>query len=237
MKSLFARLLAIGALADGERQELARLIAAYEEQTQFRRAMQRLKAEIAHEMRNPLNAASLQLALLDHGIEGRPELRAPLHQARQELVRLSDVLDDMLGETRSLVLELADHDLIVIGRSVIDEQRETARSRNVQLQLSIEAESVVARVDSAKIHDVMRRLVRNGLEAVSPGGSVHLAIATGVDEILLRVDDDRCGGTVDLGMHAVHAIVAMHDGKVERAVSVQGARYEITIPARWARCG
>ena len=54
--------------------------------------------------------------------------------------------------------------MIEIGRQVAELERPLAQQRGVQLTFH-EAPSIMASVDSGKIHQVIQNLVRNALEA------------------------------------------------------------------------
>src|SRR5262249_16647700 len=64
-----------------------------------------MTAGLSHEIRNPLNAAALQLAVLERRVRRlpqaqRPALRAPLQLVRDEIPRLEHLLQDFLQFAR-----------------------------------------------------------------------------------------------------------------------------------------
>ncbi len=82
---------------------------AYEQEGQARStdsaerlaAIKAMTAGVSHELRNPLNAASLQLSLLERGLEAlEVSLRGPLLKTvglvREEMARLGHVIEDFL---------------------------------------------------------------------------------------------------------------------------------------------
>ena len=219
-------------------------------------AMQTLSAGLAHEVRNPLNAARLQLELLDRRIRRQfgedTKLTEPVVLANHELERLTNLLNDFLSFARPPELHVHEHDLIEIGRQVIELERPLAQQRGVHLTFH-EVPPIIAQVDSGKIHQVIQNLVRNGLEATSYDGHVGLWISNGPDNMVnIRVTDDGPGippevlqriyepfySTKDtgtgMGMAIVHSLVTMHGGRIEIDTSPNGTRFEVTIPQRGA---
>jgi signal transduction histidine kinase len=218
-------------------------------------AMQTLSAGLAHEVRNPLNAARLQLELLDRRIRRQfgedTKLTEPVGLANHELERLTNLLNDFLSFARPPELHIHEHDVIEIGRHVVELEKPLAQQRGVQLTFH-EVPPIMATVDSGKIHQIIQNLVRNGLEATSYGGHVGLWITDGNHTVHIRVTDDGPGipaevlprifepfySTKDtgtgMGMAIVHSLVTMHGGKIEIDTSPNGTRFDVVVPQRGA---
>jgi signal transduction histidine kinase len=222
-------------------------------------AMQTLSAGLAHEVRNPLNAARLQLELLERRIRRQfaddHKLTDPTALANHELERLTNLLNDFLSFARPPELHVDEHDLIEIGRHVIGLEAPLAQRRGVALTFH-DVPPIIAQVDSGKIHQVIQNLVRNGLEAASYGGHVGLWITGGGDNTVhIRVTDDGGGIPLDvlkriyepffstkdsgtgMGMAIVHSLVTMHAGKIEIETSSSGTRFDVMIPQRGPTSG
>jgi signal transduction histidine kinase len=216
-------------------------------------AMQTLSAGLAHEVRNPLNAARLQLELLDRRLRRAvgedTKLTEPVALANHELERLTNLLNDFLSFARPPELHISEHDVIDIGRHVIGLERPLAQQRGVQLTFH-EQPPILARVDSGKIHQIIQNLVRNGLEATSYGGHVGLWISNIDHHVHIRVTDDGGGipagalqriyepffstketGT-GMGMAIVHSLVTMHGGKIEIDTGPNGTQFDVVVPTR-----
>jgi signal transduction histidine kinase len=220
-------------------------------------AMQTLSAGLAHEVRNPLNAARLQLELLDRRIRRQfgddNRLTEPTALANIELERLTNLLNDFLSFARPPELHIHEHDVIEIGRHVIDLEKPLAQQRGVELTFH-EVPPIFAHVDSGKIHQIIQNLVRNGLEASHYGGHVGLWITSGGPEntVHIRVTDHGGGIPADvlpriyepffstketgtgMGMAIVHSLISMHGGKIEIETGSNGTRFDVTIPQRSA---
>lgn len=215
-------------------------------------AMQTLSAGLAHEVRNPLNAARLQLELLERRMRRQfgddNKLLEPTQLANHELERLSNLLNDFLSFARPPELHIYEHDVMAIARQVIELEKPLAEQRGVELVFA-DRPPIIAQVDTGKIHQVIQNLVRNGIEATPRGGHVTVTVGNGVDDMVhIRVTDDGGGIPSDvlprifepfystkesgtgMGMAIVHSLVSMHGGKIEIDTSPKGTTMDVYIP-------
>lgn len=216
-------------------------------------AIQTLTAGLAHEVRNPLNAAKLQLELLDRRLRREhddPRLTQPSALAAQEMARLTQLLNDFLAFARPPELHLEERDLGDLVRHICDVERAVAESRGAKLVDVAPETPVVARVDAAKMHQIIANLVRNAIEAVTTNGRIEVTLIATHDEITIRVEDNGPGIPADvqariyepffstkesgtgLGMSIVHSLVALHGGSIALASGDQGTRFDVTVPRR-----
>ena len=93
-------------------------------------ALQTMTAGLAHEVRNPLNAAKLQLELLERRAAARLATTRscvePVELAHHEIARLTALLDDFLAFARAPGLHVAQHDVVAIARHVVELERPLA---------------------------------------------------------------------------------------------------------------
>lgn len=214
-------------------------------------AMQTMSAGLAHEVRNPLNSAQLQLELLERRLrrDGHDaRFVEPAELAQQELERLTLLLDDFLAFARPPELHVAEHDVAAIVRQAAELERSAAARRGVEL--AIVAEPLIAEVDAPKLSQVVSNLIRNAVEAVAVGGHVWVALLPGAERFVIRVRDDGPGIPAEvrariyepffstkesgtgLGMSIVHSLVALHGGMIDLDTGPQGTRFEVAIPRR-----
>lgn len=216
-------------------------------------AMQQMSAGFAHEVRNPLNAAQLQLELLERrlGREGL-DLRfvEPTKLAQKELGRVAALLSDFLAFARPPDLCVQDHDVAAIVRQAIELERRTAEHRGAELAIA-DAGPLIAEVDGPKLQQVVSNLVRNAIEAVPAGGHVSVALVLADDErFVIRIGDDGPGIPEDirsriyepffstkengtgLGMSIVHSLVSMHGGTIDLDTGPHGTWFHVAIPRR-----
>jgi signal transduction histidine kinase len=224
-------------------------------QTERLAAMQALTAGLAHEVRNPLNAAKLQIELLERRLRrgsDDPRLIEPSELARVEIERLTMLLNEFLAFARPPELHTQDHDVAAIIRQVAELERIAAESRGADLALAACPSQLIAHVDGPKIHQVVLNLVRNAIEAVSAGGHVTIELHGNDARIHIRVQDDGPGipddvrpriyepffstkeGGTGLGMSIVHSLVSLHGGSIDLDTGPRGTRFDVTIPRRAA---
>jgi len=225
-------------------------VSAQDRETQAERvtAIQTLSAGLAHEIRNPLNSAKLQLGVLERRLRHTddPKLVVPIEIVNHEIERLTHLLNEFLAFARPTTLSLAEHDVVDVVRTVFEEERTLADASRATLELA--GTSVVARVDAPKLHQILQSLVRNSLEAITPGGHVAVTVAKTEAAVSVCVVDDGPGipdeiqkrmfepffstkesGT-GLGMSIVHSMVALHGGTIAVASSTTGTRIDVTLP-------
>lgn len=220
-------------------------------------AMQTLTAGLAHEVRNPLNSAKLQLELLERRLRRAsddPRLVEPSELAKSEIERLTALLNDFLAFARPPELHRQDRDVATIVRQVAELERVSAERRGATLEVVASPQQLIAQIDAAKLHQVVLNLVRNAIEAVSEGGRIALSLRLhdegGDERVELRVEDDGPGipeairtrifepffstkeGGTGLGMSIVHSLVALHDGTVELDTGPRGTRFTVVFPRR-----
>lgn len=218
-------------------------------------AMGRLAMNLAHEIRNPLNAAVLQLHLLGRHVDKLPvdeDSRAALRSKAQivgdEIGRLSRLLTEFLdlARPRAVVRELVHLGHLVDG--VLDLEQGAAAARGVTIERDLPNDCVLVG-DAEKLKQVVLNLVMNSLEAMKDGGVLQVRVDYDRDRVRLTVEDTGIGiepsalaqvfdpffttkeaGT-GLGLSIVRKIVDQHGGEVgvesERGV---GTRAIVLLP-------
>jgi two-component system, NtrC family, sensor histidine kinase HydH len=215
-------------------------------------AMQTLTAGLAHEVRNPLNAARLQLELLERRLRRSghdPRLVEPTELAQKEIERLTTLLNEFLVFARPPELHAQDCDIVNVVQHVVDLERVSADRRGAELAL-VAPPTLLAHVDPAKIHQLVLNLLRNAIEAVTVGGHVKVELGSDAERFHIRVEDDGPGipdgvrqriyepffstkeGGTGLGMSIVHSLVSLHGGSIDLDTSPRGTRFDIHIPRR-----
>ncbi len=216
-------------------------------------AIQTMTAGLAHEVRNPLNAAKLQLELLErrlHRHTDDPRLTEPTELAKKEIERLTTLLNEFLIFARPPELHSQEHDVVAIVRQVADLERLAVERRGASLELSADPAPLLAEVDAAKLHQLVLNLVRNASEAISAGGHVRVRVSAPDGCCRIAVQDDGPGipdlvrsriyepffstkeGGTGLGMSIVHSLVSLHGGSIDLETGSHGTTFEVSIPRR-----
>ncbi len=217
-----------------------------------------MTAGLSHEIRNPLNAAALQLSVLERRIqrlakEAQPPLLEPLTVVKDEIRRLDHILEDFLQFARPREFVTRQVDVAEVVNRVLDLLGAQAERRGVRLERDIEPVPPVAG-DDERLRQVLVNLGLNALESVKDGGLVRVSCRPSpgpgpepaVDVI---VDDDGAGVPPEsrdrifepffttkakgsgLGLSIVHAIITQHAGRLRVEDSpAGGARFVVTLP-------
>jgi signal transduction histidine kinase len=236
----------------GEKRELSRRAQVAEKLA----AVGTMTAGLSHEIRNPLNAAALQLTVLERRLQKlskdvQPPLLEPLHLVRDEIRRLDHILEDFLQFARPRVFQPRPVEVRVVLTKVLDLLEGEAERRQVALERDFEPVPPVAG-DEERLRQVVMNLALNALDAVGKGGTVRVSCRLeepDARDVAIYVDDSGKGVPVELrdrlfepffttkaqgsglGLSIVHAIVTQHGG----AISIEdapggGARFALRLP-------
>ncbi len=236
----------------GEKRELSRRAQMAEKLA----AVGTMTAGLSHEIRNPLNAAALQLSVLERRVQRLPRdvqqpLLDPLHLVRDEIRRLDHILEDFLQFARPREFQPHPVEVVTVLTKVLDLLEGEAERRSVALERQFDSVPAVAG-DEERLRQVVMNLALNALDAVGRGGTVRVSCRLeepDAREVAIYVDDSGPGVPPEvrdrlfepffttkaqgsgLGLSIVHAIVAQHGGSItiEEAPD-SGARFALRLP-------
>lgn len=152
-------------------------------------------AQITHEVRNPLNAMSLNAELLADDIH-EPEATAMLETITGEIRRLEAVTSRYLDLARRRQPELVDMDPMALVRDVLRVEEEALRRAGVVVSLQGDSPGL-AELDGEVLRRALRNIVRNAVEAGAR--RLDIDVRREGDELIVSVRDDGPG------MDAEHA--------------------------------
>jgi signal transduction histidine kinase len=218
-----------------------------------------MTAGVSHEIRNPLNAASLQLSVLERRVgrlakEVQRPLLEPLTLVKDEIRRLDHILEDFLQFARPREFVPQPVDVVAVVTRVLDLLGGEAERRSIRLERELDTVPLVAG-DDERLRQVLVNLGLNALEAVDDGGLVRVSCrldasaARPEPEVEILVDDSGAGIPTEsrdrifepffttkakgsgLGLSIVHAIVTQHGGRIHVEQSPEGgARFVLGLP-------
>jgi PAS domain S-box-containing protein len=219
-------------------------------------AMGELAMNLAHEVRNPLNAAVLQLHLLNRNLDRleaddvtRAALKDRARIVGDEIGRLNRLLTEFLELARPRGIGREPVHLPRLVDEVLDLEEESAKGRGIVIVRDLQADGCVALGDREKLKQVTINIVVNALEAMKAGGVLTASVKAAGESVVMTFDDTGPGieptllGSVfdpffttkeagtGLGLSIVRKIVDQHGGDVvivsERG---EGARVTVSVP-------
>ena len=215
-------------------------------------------ANVSHELRTPLTAVRGYVeALMDESAS--PTQRKFLEVIERQAGRMERLVRDLLRlarlDAQQENAELSRCDVESLFRSVIGDLAGPVEGRRVQIDVDVEPEACVLRIDPIKFQDALRNLLENAVNYSPDGGHIELAARvtgphvaftvadegpgipeadlTRVFERFYRVDKSRsrdAGGT-GLGLSIVKHLVELHGGTVRAGNKpTGGAIFTIELP-------
>jgi signal transduction histidine kinase len=212
-----------------------------------------LTAGLSHEIKNPLNAAALQLAVLERRIkrlppEAQQSLFDPLKLVQDEITRLNRVLEEFLQFARPREIRPVPLDLCAIVTRVMDLMEPEAERARVKLERHFRSPLMMAG-DDGRLQQAVVNLVLNAIQATPPDGFVAVQAEPQHGRVSLVIEDSGTGISEDvrkhifepffttksggsgIGLALVHSIVEQHQG----TISVEpraggGTRFRLLFP-------
>ena len=214
-------------------------------------ALGTLAANLAHEIRNPLNSINLNLELLEEDVSGQDsDVTGSLATTRHEVDRLARLVSDFLSYARPSEAVLTEIRVRSLLEDVLGFLRAEATSLGVHLRIVPEIPDVALFTDDGQLRQVLLNLVLNAIQAVAglepDRRVVELAVSEEDGTITLVVRDRgpgipadelprvraafytrRRGGT-GLGLAIADRFVSSLGGRID-LVNLEGRGFEARI--------
>ncbi|NJN49842.1 MAG: histidine kinase, partial [Alkalinema sp. RL_2_19] len=143
---------------------------------------------LAHDLRNPLTAASIALETLDMGFhpkEGQVSRLTPalitqvIRQARSQLrninVMITDILQTAHGSNAELNIHLSPINLGELCQDVLENLSDRCTAKSITVETDIPMDLPKVYVDEERIRQVLINLVDNAIKYTSYGGKIELS--------------------------------------------------------------
>lgn len=192
------------------------------------RVLSRVVAGVVHDVKNPLNAMSLQLAILAEKLGDAASVAGPhLSALREQVGRVNEVLRRFL-EVADPGAPMGYTDLGALLQDGAALLVHEARRRRVELVVEVQRGGVRTPCDPGRVGRLLLVLVAGALASTPDGGRVELALRAEGEQAVLRVahsagvDDGGAAEDLELGGAAARALggeaLAERDGGVRRVV-------------------
>lgn len=221
------------------------------------RARDERLADLAHDLKNSVNAIALSTTILEQGLPPSSPLRGVLERMTRNTQRASNVIQSILStgalEAGKLTLR---HDLIDPAELVLaaaEAQQDASVAKGVVLATDLSPGLPPVRADRERMLEVFDNLVSNALKFTAAGGTVSVGAALR-DGVVFWVKDTGSGIPSDelhwiferywratpsdrrgtgLGLSICKGIVEAHGGAIWAESSVgQGTTVLFSLPAQ-----
>lgn len=218
-----------------------------------------LASGLAHEIRNPLNAMSMNLQMLEEELQGVPEVEELGHHellesTKSEIKRLERLVNNFLAYARPAEPRFESRDLNGLLQDVARFLLADFRQSGVDLQLDLEPLLPAVELDPTQFKQALMNLLVNARQVLRTGGNVALRSRTGGSgEVVVEVEDDgpgippqardrifevfysNRGGGTGLGLPIAKQIIERHGGTIEvSSAEGQGTTFRIRLPRHHA---
>ena len=221
----------------------------------------RFSADIAHDLRTPVNNIRGEAEVALARARTIDEYRDALESSLEEAVRLSDLISNLLflARTESPLthLRLEPVDVAELLEGVREYYDASAAETGVTLTSAGASEPVIAELDRTLIQRAVGNLISNAVAHTPEGGTVAITTHSEAANVWIEVSDTGVGipadalprvfdrffrvdtsrskasGGTGLGLSIVQGIMQLHRGKVEIASKPGvGTRVTLWMPAR-----
>ena len=208
----------------------------------------KLSAGIAHEVRNPLTGISLLLDDLHDRSETGSADQQMIKKAVNEIERVERLVNALLNYSSPARAEFRVCDLNQVVTDSVLLMRRPAERSGISIRLE-NGELPVFGFDPEKIKQALLNIIRNAVEALPPGGSIHISTLACDDTAIIRISDNgpgireddlplifepfftRKGAGTGLGLSITQRIVEEHHGKIHvESNSAPGTSFIIELP-------
>ncbi len=153
----------------------------------------------SHQLRTPLTSVKGYLSMVLEGDAGKlndtqKQMLTQSYASSQRMVYLiSDLLNLSRLNTGKFVIEPSPVDLRDVVAAEIDQLRETAKARGIELTYEPPKEYPTLSLDETKLHQVVMNFMDNAIYYTPPGGTIAIILSETPSSIEFKVKDSGIG--------------------------------------------
>lgn len=205
-----------------------------------------MAASIGHEIRNPMTAVRGFIQLLNEQ-ECYAKDKLYFDLMIEELDRANSIISEYLGMARDKTTNLQPEYLDQVVKTIKPMIDADANHKEMSIKLDL-GRPPMTLIDQKEIRQVILNLARNGLEAMSPGGTLTIGTTVEGSEIVLFVKDEGPGLAPDildrlgtpflttkengtgLGLAVCYSIAARHNARMDFKTGPEGTIFSLYFP-------
>jgi signal transduction histidine kinase len=157
-------------------------------------AVGKLAARVAHELNNPLDGILRYISLAARALDtpdGKPRIAHYLEQARAGLLRMVQIISELLEFSRSTYAAAEDAAISKLLEDAIKAMDQKAMSARVTI-VSVYDDRLPA-VRSGNLFQVFCNLIKNAVDAMPDGGTLTITAEIEEPNVVMRFEDTGIG--------------------------------------------
>jgi signal transduction histidine kinase len=206
-------------------------------------------AAVSHEIRNPLGIIRNSSELLKKKISAVDPSNPIPDIIIEESTRLNSIITDFLNYARPRNPDLAPCRIEEVLEKNLTYLSPQIEQQGFEVLESYENKLPVIMADADMLYQVFLNILFNAMQAMQPGGKIHIRIRSDRDAVVVSMKDEGCGIPDDLlgkiwdpffttketgtglGLGIVRKIIDMHSGDIQiRNRTEGGAQVLIKLP-------
>lgn len=205
-----------------------------------------MAASIGHEIRNPMTSIRGFMQLLKNKKEYKDD-QIYFDLMIEELDRANQIISEYLGMAKDKVVNLKPKYLDQVVKSLYPVIMSDANRLEINVALDLNKPPVPL-IDEGEIRQLIMNMVRNGLEAMSAGGTLTIRTTVDKSDVILSITDEGSGispevinklGTpfittkdngTGLGLAVCYSIAARHNARIDYVTGLAGTTFYVRFP-------
>jgi two-component system NtrC family sensor kinase len=209
-----------------------------------------MTAGIAHELNTPLGNI-LGYTELIKGNNTDPEIDDDISTIISSVIYAREIVKKLMYFSREMPQQLQLQEIKPIVTFVLSFLKQNLQAKNIKSELIFKNDSIIARVDSVQLTQVLFNIIINAIYASPTESTIKITIENDLKNLIIKIEDhgtgipeankqkifepffttkphkDSCG----LGLSVVHGIVKNHKGEITLLNNTpNGTIFIITIP-------
>ena len=140
---------------------------------------------VAHQIRNPLNAITLELELLSQDARASKPVEDHVHAVREEMSRIDVVIEALMRFMRPGQLKIER----VAANDLLSEVALSVKEPRIEVRCDLDPAAAFVKADRAVLMEALRNIVQNAVDAMPTGGMLRFISALVDGFVELSISD------------------------------------------------